>query len=107
MFDDAHNAVQLALYEHNRDILDFFFSSRRRHTRSLCDWSSDVCSSDLADNPARAEILPSPIDHALVAPVRKCPTAKEASSFRKDRSLNKHSWPSGRLDDGLHFIRPL
>src|SRR5215204_7195054 len=25
----------------------FFFSSRRRHTRSLCDWSSDECSSDL------------------------------------------------------------
>src|SRR5436190_4678155 len=25
----------------------FFFSSRRRHTRSLCDWISDVCSSDL------------------------------------------------------------
>src|SRR5437588_11148959 len=28
-------------------LLNFFFSSRRRHTRSLCDWSSDVCSSDL------------------------------------------------------------
>src|SRR5438034_11277919 len=28
----------------------FFFSSRRRHTRSLCDWSSDVCSSDLRDH---------------------------------------------------------
>src|SRR5260221_4517271 len=27
----------------------FFFSSRRRHTRSLCDWSSDVCSSDLVN----------------------------------------------------------
>src|SRR5947207_1774346 len=27
----------------------FFFSSRRRHTRSLCDWSSDVCSSDLTE----------------------------------------------------------
>src|SRR5947207_15476989 len=27
--------------------LFFFFSSRRRHTTSLCDWSSDVCSSDL------------------------------------------------------------
>src|SRR5438874_9949954 len=26
----------------------FFFSSRRRHTRSLRDWSSDVCSSDLS-----------------------------------------------------------
>src|ERR1035438_10576765 len=25
----------------------FFFSSRRRHTRCLSDWSSDVCSSDL------------------------------------------------------------
>src|SRR5215204_6659276 len=31
-----------------RIIFFFFFSSRRRHTRSLCDWSSDVCSSDLA-----------------------------------------------------------
>src|SRR5690242_3599272 len=28
--------------------LEFFFSSRRRHTRLTCDWSSDVCSSDLA-----------------------------------------------------------
>src|SRR5690242_18139922 len=26
----------------------FFFSSRRRHTRLTCDWSSDVCSSDVA-----------------------------------------------------------
>src|SRR5437899_7623095 len=28
----------------------FFFSSRRRHTRCLSDWSSDVCSSDLTAN---------------------------------------------------------
>src|SRR5260370_19737340 len=28
----------------------FFFSSRRRHTRFKCDWSSDVCSSDLVSN---------------------------------------------------------
>src|SRR5690349_12718893 len=28
------------------EIGGFFFSSRRRHTRSLRDWSSDVCSSD-------------------------------------------------------------
>src|SRR5205085_5753521 len=33
-------------------ILFFFFSSRRRHTRFDCDWSSDVCSSDLRQ-PAR------------------------------------------------------
>src|SRR2546430_4618332 len=30
----------------------FFFSSRRRHTRFDCDWSSDVCSSDLASVPS-------------------------------------------------------
>src|SRR5256886_5308052 len=29
------------------DVSFFFFSSRRRHTRFDCDWSSDVCSSDL------------------------------------------------------------
>src|SRR5256886_7383619 len=28
-------------------LVRFFFSSRRRHTRFDCDWSSDVCSSDL------------------------------------------------------------
>src|SRR2546430_12607162 len=30
-----------------RSIWFFFFSSRRRHTRFDCDWSSDVCSSDV------------------------------------------------------------
>src|SRR5690606_39545505 len=30
---------------------DFFFSSRRRHTRFSRDWSSDVCSSDLTSAP--------------------------------------------------------
>src|SRR2546430_15589628 len=29
------------------ELVGFFFSSRRRHTRFDCDWSSDVCSSDL------------------------------------------------------------
>src|SRR5258705_9438884 len=29
-------------------MISFFFSSRRRHTRCLSDWSSDVCSSDLS-----------------------------------------------------------
>src|SRR5690242_21276018 len=32
----------------------FFFSSRRRHTRLTCDWSSDVCSSDLHRQAAAA-----------------------------------------------------
>src|SRR5207248_7908548 len=38
--------------ENTLDRLVFFFSSRRRHTRSYGDWSSDVCSSDLAIHPA-------------------------------------------------------
>src|SRR5689334_12176911 len=33
--------------------LAFFFSSRRRHTRWNCDWSSDVYSSDLSRHPTR------------------------------------------------------
>src|SRR5437868_9804474 len=41
--------------------LIFFFSSRRRHTRSKRDWSSDVCSSDLVEAEARrAERSPDP-----------------------------------------------
>src|SRR2546430_10228886 len=39
----------------------FFFSSRRRHTRFDCDWSSDVCSSDLEWAFGR------PLDVALLA----------------------------------------
>src|SRR5690242_13169637 len=35
----------------NRGLLFFFFSSRRRHTILTCDWSSDVCSSDLPLTP--------------------------------------------------------
>src|SRR5260370_15067568 len=34
-------------------VLLFFFSSRRRHTRFKCDWSSDVCSSDLTRTASR------------------------------------------------------
>src|SRR5262249_27756749 len=35
----------------------FFFSSRRRHTRLVSDWSSDVCSSDLNTDTERQEEL--------------------------------------------------
>src|SRR5205085_4645402 len=40
MYDEIFGVVKLGK-------LEFFFSSRRRHTRFDCDWSSDVCSSDL------------------------------------------------------------
>src|SRR5437868_10455413 len=53
-----------------------FFSSRRRHTRSKRDWSSDVCSSDLEaavalahaleDRMSNAQRSPPPIDEAVI-----------------------------------------
>src|SRR2546421_9209759 len=43
-----------------------FFSSRRRHTRSDRDWSSDVCSSDLA---ARVTLDAAGADFELVTPM--------------------------------------
>src|SRR5207237_6425189 len=49
------------LYCHARSSVFFFFSSRRRHTRFKCDWSSDVCSSDLsAAGSGRAKTTDSP-----------------------------------------------
>src|SRR5690625_6918497 len=38
------------------DSLYFFFSSRRRHTRWPRDWSSDVCSSDLAEKRVKTNL---------------------------------------------------
>src|SRR2546430_11226009 len=54
---DVNDAQSFAreVYSDNVPKLDhvfiFFFSSRRRHTRFDCDWSSDVCSSDLRASP--------------------------------------------------------
>src|SRR5260370_5463402 len=44
----------------------FFFSSRRRHTRFKCDWSSDVCSSDLV--PFTIKVLDSEEVNAFALP---------------------------------------
>src|SRR2546427_6810771 len=43
-------------------LASFFFSSRRRHTRFDCDWSSDVCSSDLC---AGANYFNQPLLHSI------------------------------------------
>src|SRR2546427_6608952 len=43
--------------------LIFFFSSRRRHPRFDCDWSSDVCSSDL---PVVQDAPPEDLVHSVV-----------------------------------------
>src|SRR5699024_11628309 len=41
----------------------FFFSSRRRHTRSKRDWSSDVCSSDLSPVAVPQEVTRAHYEH--------------------------------------------
>src|SRR5689334_24646356 len=45
----------------------FFFSSRRRHTRWNCDWSSDVCSSDLTFTGSYHEVAAAPANVAPLA----------------------------------------
>src|SRR5260221_3209998 len=55
----------------------FFFASRRRHTRSLCDWSSDVCSSDLG-GPRRQPSTRSALSGG--------PATRSSSSLRRTRS---------------------
>src|SRR2546428_4801610 len=49
----------------------FFFSSRRRHTRSDRDWSSDVCSSDLAAAIIRRRVTQFGRGHPPPAPIRR------------------------------------
>src|SRR5206468_5233908 len=58
----------------------FFFSSRRRHTRSDRDWSSDVCSSDLW--------IKTPVDAFILERLRKeglkpAPPADRATLLRR------------------------
>src|SRR5260221_9865691 len=57
-----------------------FFSSRSRHTRSLCDWSSDVCSSDL--------MIRRPRDHCVTG-VQTC--ALPIRSEEHTSELQSHS----------------
>src|SRR5260370_1325955 len=46
-------SMRCALCVHVVQVAFFLFSSRRRHTRFKCVWSSDVCSSDLSETAAR------------------------------------------------------
>src|SRR5688572_31806455 len=49
----------------------FFFSSRRRHTRFDCDWSSDVCSSDLPASLVKVEPAAPVLSISIAATDRK------------------------------------
>src|SRR5437016_14595155 len=66
----------------------FFFSSRRRHTRLVSDWSSDVCSSDLGA-PARAAGGCCECDRRCRSARRGGPSAGSAGGTRGLRSCGE------------------
>src|SRR3989454_1688639 len=67
----------------------FFFSSRRRHTRLQGDWSSDVCSSDLArqGKPVHSREIRTP-------PISSLRIASISSMTSASRSLTDGAWYS-------------
>src|SRR5579859_1276471 len=71
----------------------FFFSSRRRHTRFDCDWSSDVCSSDLlaqiADLAVAAGFRPAWIETA---------TEAEWEEFESAYQADEEAWLAAHPD---------
>src|SRR5258705_9589705 len=63
----------------------FFFSSRRRHTRCLSDWSSDVCSSDLHPGKTHAGNLPAQKPHSSAAENLHPEAAEIPHALKKQR----------------------
>src|SRR5882762_5307554 len=72
----------------------FFFSSRRRHTRFKCDWSSDVCSSDLVCARLHSECRRDELQQAL-AVARPCelayPCTVRVARLQLRRDLNRQA----------------
>src|SRR5205085_8672671 len=73
----------------------FFFSSRRRHTRFDCDWSSDVCSSDLESQPAeqRDALLRARLDRLA-----------EIEAMRRDADWPLEPAQAHRIDLILQYV---
>src|SRR5437879_11074263 len=84
----------------------FFFSSRRRHTRYIGDWSSDVCSSDLRQGGERGEEvgvagdderrgvpgdLPQAGQQAVGGPVRRAPVDQDGTDLRPVGRSEEHT----------------
>src|SRR3989475_5864404 len=71
----------------------FFFSSRRRHTRFDCDWSSDVCSSDLLG--AAAHLVHGSDARGASEAAGTCPQ-RVAAALEQQRKYVEH--PLGETD---------
>src|SRR5437016_6389892 len=96
--------------------LYFFFSSRRRHTRLVSDWSSDVCSSDLGHETCLYRFVSLRCEPALCQSARHRPAlgsiCKRAGGFDRSRESElrtcewqtheeRHDVPCGRGQTGI------
>src|SRR5689334_10172257 len=74
----------------------FFFSSRRRHTRWNCDWSSDVCSSDLREPDCRSHLksAQSPASSDFLLPDAPSSPERAAIIFGHSTILKHFTYPS-------------
>src|SRR5438045_5829247 len=97
----------------------FFFSSRRRHTRCLSDWSSDVCSSDLGRSPighsklivigcekrlvasnfgrGGAEVAEEDAERTAATPKTKPESAEEAEALWRERGVASYGFRRQRF----------
>src|SRR5256886_6933414 len=80
----------------------FFFSSRRRHTRFDCDWSSDVCCSDLGDD-REAEITAA-LGRAA-AGARTLPLALAGFGVFPDLRRPRVVWAGMAPEPGLEILQ--
>src|SRR2546430_3374387 len=81
----------------------FFFSSRRRHTRFDCDWSSDVCSSDLRRGPAARRDEDGSRPHPDRPPVAlRTPGDVAAAPAALARGVQSHRLPALRRRSEEH-----
>src|SRR5438128_8866445 len=84
----------------------FFFSSRRRHTRCYRDWSSDVCSSDLAQvEPPQARQMrraTEDLDRLIAEVVRTQAERPQVSEVRR-RGQDVHFAPPQRAGGQLQL----
>src|SRR5207237_7884660 len=69
----------------------FFFSSRRRHTRFKCDWSSDVCSSDLPVEPHPAQLF-GRLRPRVQRPGQRAPTSARSEERRVGKECISQGW---------------
>src|SRR2546427_9648740 len=75
----------------------FFFSSRRRHTRFDCDWSSDVCSSDLISGGAL------PAVRVELDPVKLAANGVSLDQVRTAISATNANRPLGAVEREDHY----